>query len=46
MAKPSSNKREHKSIVKQTKQGGRNVKTSTMSKTQRRKHKIYRGQGR
>ena len=46
MAKPSSNKREHKSIVKQTKQGGRNVKTSTMSKTQRKSFKNYRGQGR
>lgn len=39
-------KQEHKSVVKLTKQGGARVKTSTMTKTQKRAHKQYRGQGR
>jgi hypothetical protein len=46
MAKLSNSKREHKTVVKQTKQGGKKIKTSTMSKTQRRSFKSYRGQGR
>ena len=39
-------KAEHTSIVKRTKQGGAKPKTSTMSKTQKRSFKRYRGQGR
>lgn len=34
-----------KSVVKRSKQGG-NAKTSTMSKTEKRSYKKYRGQGR
>ena len=39
-------KGEHKSVIKRTKQGGSKPKTATMSKTQKRAHKLYRGQGR
>lgn len=39
-------KGEHTSVVKRTKQGGSKPKTATMSKTQKRAHKAYRGQGR
>ena len=35
----------HESVKKRTKQGGR-VKTSTLSKNEKRSHKKYRGQGR
>ncbi len=35
----------HTSVVKRTSQGGSNPKTSTMSKTQKRTFKKYRGQG-
>jgi len=35
----------HTSIVKLSKQGGK-VKTSSMSKSEKRSHKRYRGQGR
>ncbi len=35
----------HTSIVKLTKQGGK-VKTSSMNKSEKRSHKLYRGQGR
>ena len=34
----------HESLVKRTSQGGR-VKTSTLSKTEKRSYKKYRGQG-
>lgn len=36
----------HTPLHKRTSQGGKKVKTSTMSKTKRRNHKGYRGQGR
>lgn len=39
-------KRDHTSVVKRTSQGGSQPKTATMSKTQKRSHKQYRGQGR
>jgi hypothetical protein len=35
----------HTSVVKLTKQGGK-IKTSSMSKSEKRSHKRYRGQGR
>jgi len=37
--------RQTKKIVKLTSQGGRNPKTSSMNKHQRRGYKAYRGQG-
>ena len=43
MAKATSGK-SHKSVVKTTCQNG--SKTSSMTKTQKRSHKPYRGQGR
>jgi hypothetical protein len=43
MRKGDSNS--HTSLVKRTKQGGK-AKTSSMTKTQKRTHKRYRGQGR
>ena len=48
MAKPStsSNKKAIKSVVKLTSQGGRRAKTSALSKSEKRSHKAYRGQGR
>ena len=39
-------KGEHTPVVKRTRQGGQKPKTSTMSKTQKRSYKSYRGQGR
>jgi uncharacterized protein YnzC (UPF0291/DUF896 family) len=45
MAKGTSGK-EHKSVVKRTSQGGKKSKTSAMTKTEKRSHKAYRGQGR
>jgi hypothetical protein len=45
MARPNSNKKEHKSVVKLTSQGGKRSKTSSMNKTQRRNYKPNRGQG-
>jgi len=36
----------HKRVHKSTSQGGRNPKTSAMTKTQKRTFKRYRGQGR
>jgi hypothetical protein len=45
MAKATSGKT-HQSVVKRTSQGGSKPKTSTMSKTEKRTHKKYRGQGR
>jgi hypothetical protein len=47
MAKPSTspNVVKHESLVKRTNQGGR-VKTSTLSKHDKRSFKRYRGQGR
>jgi hypothetical protein len=47
MAKPntSPNAIKHESLVKRTKQGGK-VKTSTLSKHEKRSHKKYKGQGR
>jgi len=39
-------KSEHTSVVKRTSQGGFRPKTATMSKTQKRSFKAYRGQGR
>jgi hypothetical protein len=43
MAKSSDGK--HARVVKRTSQGGK-VKTSSMSKTEKRGYKKYRGQGR
>jgi hypothetical protein len=47
MGKPvtSGNMVKHESLVKRTNQGGK-VKTSTLSKHEKRSHKKYRGQGR
>ena len=45
MAKPTGKKQEHKTVVKLTSQGGSRPKTSTMTKTEKRSHKAYRGQG-
>lgn len=45
MAKISSNKKEHKTVVKLTSQGGRRPKTSNMNKSAKRAFKAYRGQG-
>jgi hypothetical protein len=42
MAKLASDR---KKIVKRTNQGGSKPKTSSMSKTQKRAYKSYRGQG-
>jgi len=44
----SANKgsRDHKRVHKSTSQGGRNPKTSAMTKTQKKTFKRYRGQGR
>jgi len=44
MAKASGLK-ERKRVVKLTSQGGRNPKTSAMSKNVKRSYKKYRGQG-
>jgi hypothetical protein len=46
MAKVSSSGKSHTSVVKRTSQGGRKAKTSAMTKTEKRSHKAYRGQGR
>ena len=43
MAKANENR---KKVVKKTCQGGSSPKTSSMSKTQKRSFKSYRGQGR
>lgn len=45
MAKHASGK-DHKAVVKRTSQGGKKAKTSSMTKTQKRSYKSYRGQGR
>ena len=34
----------HTSVFKQTKQGGK-IKTSSMNKSEKNSHKVYRGQG-
>lgn len=39
-------KGEHTPVVKRTRQGGAKPKTSSMTKTQKRSYKLYRGQGR
>jgi hypothetical protein len=44
MAKSSG--KDHNSVVKRTSQGGNKPKTSAMTKTEKRSHKAYRGQGR
>jgi hypothetical protein len=44
MAKGSSGK-SHTRVVKRTSQGGSKVKTSAMTKTEKRTFKKYRGQG-
>ena len=36
----------HKSVVKRTSQGGRNIKTASMNRNQKNSFKAYRGQGR
>ena len=41
----STGKPQHTSVVKRTSQGGSKPKTSSMSKTQKRTFKKYRGQG-
>ena len=45
MAK-SASANTHKRVFKRTSQGGSKPKTSAMSKTEKRTHKKYRGQGR
>jgi hypothetical protein len=45
MAKSTSGK-SHTQVVKRTSQGGSKVKTSSMTKTEKKSHKKYRGQGR
>jgi hypothetical protein len=45
MAK-SSTGNSHSRVVKRTSQGGSRPKTSAMTKTEKRSHKAYRGQGR
>lgn len=45
MAVKTANVSKHNSVHKRTKQGGQK-KTSSMSKTEKRSHKSYRGQGR
>ena len=44
MAKTSG--KDHSAVVKRTNQGGKTLKTSSMTKTQKRSYKAYRGQGR
>lgn len=43
MSMTKNNKRT--TVLKRTSQGGKNPKTSAMNKTQKNKHKKYRGQG-
>jgi hypothetical protein len=45
MAKSASGSA-HTRVVKRTSQGGSKVKTSAMTKTEKRSYKKYRGQGR
>jgi hypothetical protein len=45
MAKGSATNK-HTSVAKRTSQGGSKPKTSSMTKTEKRTHKAYRGQGR
>jgi hypothetical protein len=45
MSKGTSGK-SHARVVKRTSQGGSKVKTSAMTKTEKRSFKKYRGQGR
>jgi hypothetical protein len=45
MAKTASS-RTHSRVSKRTSQGGSKPKTSAMTKTEKRSHKKYRGQGR
>jgi hypothetical protein len=45
MAKQTTSGKSHTSTVKTSKQGGK-IKTSSMSKTEKRSFKRYRGQGR
>ena len=40
-----SGKTKHKSHVKKTSQGNRNVKMASMNKSKKRSYKKYRGQG-
>ena len=44
MAKGAGGALRHESVIKRTRQGGK-VKTSALSKTQKRSFKKYRGQG-
>lgn len=41
----STGKAQHTAVVKRTSQGGSQPKTSSMSKTQKKTFKKYRGQG-
>jgi hypothetical protein len=46
MAKPgTTNNKQIKKVIKLTNQGGRRVKTSSMSKHSKKSHKKYAGQG-
>jgi hypothetical protein len=46
MATKSGSNSKINSVFKRTNQGGGRPKTSSMSKSQKRNHKAYRGQGR
>ena len=46
MATPKQTKSKVTSVFKRTNQGGGRPKTSSMSQSQKRSHKAYRGQGR
>jgi hypothetical protein len=46
MSKLLSSKSKHVKVTKRTSQGGKKIKTSTLSKTQKRSYKKYKGQGR
>lgn len=45
MAKGGTSGKAHTKVFKRTSQGGSRPKTSSMSKTQKKTHKAYRGQG-
>ena len=45
MAKVNTSGKAHTSVVKRTSQGGKKPKTSSMTRTEKRNHKKYRGQG-
>jgi hypothetical protein len=44
--KQNSNNQSHESVTKRTKQGGGRIKTSSLSKNEKRSYKKYKGQGR